>query len=125
MDNTTNNNNILDVSGNANFKSISINNNPIGQFIPNIFSGKVDIGKCEIKLNITLTKNVEISIPYTFTAIPHIFLTVCIDDDITMGTSVGNILVYHNLIKFDISISTIGLAGPSTDFYVSYMIIGL
>ena len=117
--------NTLDVSGNANFTSISINNKPLLSIIPNIVSGSIIINKNELIPNETIVKNITLINTNGYTQIPQILITTYSDDNIPMATCVGNISVTNNNVKFTISFSTIGYLVAKKDFYINYIIIGI
>jgi hypothetical protein len=115
----------LDVSGNANFTSITINNKPLIGLIPNVTSGSILIRKNELCPNETIVKNIILNNTTGYTQIPQILITTYSDDNIPMASCVGNIILTNDYLKFTISFSTIGYMVAKKDFYINYMIIGI
>jgi hypothetical protein len=116
--------NALDVSGNANFTSITINNQSFLQMMPKIMNGFIRIFKNELLPNETIVKKIVLNNNVGFTQIPQIVITPYMDDYIPLATSIGNVSITQTSITFTISFTTIGYTTAKKDFYINYIMMG-
>jgi hypothetical protein len=117
--------NKLDVSGNANFDSITINNIPLLSLIPKLMGGSILFHSYELLPNENVKKIIVLNNNSGISQIPQILLTPYSDENIPLACCVGNIFVTQSTITFTLTFSTVGYFTAKKDFYINYIIIGV